>query len=135
MAVTASRLAAGAAAAGALAAAHAWLRIAPGAAVRWATRRPSQSGAAERTPAPADPIARAVASAAARLPWRASCLEQGLALVLLLAITRRPARLVVGVARDEASIRAHAWVERDGRIILGAVGGQHFAPLPLSRAC
>lgn len=136
MAVTARRLGRAMAAACAIAVARAWLRIAPGGAVRWASGRASRhEKPTARTPSRGDEIARAVAGAAARLPWQASCLEQGIALVLLLAIVRHPARLVVGVIREDASIRAHAWVESDGRVVLGAAGEQAFAPLPLSRAC
>ena len=136
MAVTARRLGRATAAACAIAVARAWLRIAPGGAVRWASGRASlHANASACAPSRGDAIARAVAGAAARLPWQASCLEQGIALVLLLAIVRQPARLVVGVIREDASIRAHAWVESDGRVVLGAAGEQAFAPLPLSRAC
>lgn len=135
MTLTPRRLVDGAAAVCAMAVAQSWLRIDPGGAVRWASARPSRAGGPDRTAVRVDAIACALAGTAARLPWQTSCLEQGVALVLLLATSRRPARLVVGVAREDASIRAHAWVESDGRVVLGAAGGPGFAPLPLSRAC
>ena len=75
---------------------------------------------------------RAIAGVGIRLPWHASCLEQGLALVMLLAVARVPARLVVGVSRPDSSMRAHAWVESEGRVILGGAQAEHFRPLPIA---
>lgn len=129
------RLIDGLAAACAIVAAQVSVRVASGSAVRWASSRPSRDESSEGTLVRSAQFARAVAGVAARLPWPASCLEQGIALVLLLWIARRPARLVVGVSREESSLRAHAWVESDGRVILGAANEPEFAPLPLSRTC
>lgn len=42
------------------------------------------------------------------------CLPRALLLYWLLRARRRPARLLVGVARERAALRAHAWVEADG---------------------
>jgi hypothetical protein len=129
------RILGGVAAACAIVVSQAWLRVAPGAAVRWASGRASRHQPSARSTPRVDSIARAVAGAAARLPLQASCLEQGIALVLLLAIARHPARLVVGVSREESSIRAHAWVESEGRVILGSASEPEFVALPLSGAC
>jgi hypothetical protein len=127
------RLLSGVAAASAIVVAQSWLRLAPGGAVRWASGRASRGESSACLPHRIQPVARAVAGAAARLPWRASCLDQGIALVLLLSITGQRARLVVGVSRDDASIRAHAWVECNGHVILGADAEPAFAALPLTR--
>jgi Transglutaminase-like superfamily len=75
-----------------------------------------------------DATCRAVAGVGARL--HATCLEQAAALVMLLAIARIPARLVIGVGRDAAALRAHAWVESGGRVVLGAAEAPDFVPFP-----
>lgn len=119
----AARLPAHFCAASALLVARAWLGASPGSAVRWGTRRaPAPAGTHPRA------TARAVEAAGARL--HATCLEQGLALLLLLAVRRMPARLVIGVSRPETVLQAHAWVECGGEVILGAAEAEAFLPLP-----
>jgi hypothetical protein len=84
------------------------------------------------------PIPRSHPESTGRLTrWRArlsllaaSCLEQGLALVMLLAVSRVPARLVIGVSRPGSMFAAHAWVECGGRVVLGAAQAADFVPLP-----
>lgn len=111
----------------ALAASRIWLRTAPGRAVRWAAgdlhARPSSR-------ALLTPVRMASAIRAVGIRTHASCLEQGLALVMLLTITRIPARLVIGVSRLDGAIAAHAWVEYQGRIVLGEPQAVDFVPLP-----
>jgi hypothetical protein len=80
-----------------------------------------------------DSTARAVAAVSARPLLRASCLEQGLALTMWLAAAHIPARVVLGVRRSQSlrsGLSAHAWVEHDGRIVLGAVQAVGLTPLP-----
>lgn len=60
-------------------------------------------------------IARAVATAAAFYPGRAQCLEQSLALYLLLRRRGIPAELRIGV--QPFPFVAHAWVEHDGHAV------------------
>jgi Transglutaminase-like superfamily len=71
----------------------------------------------------------AVTVIGARPPFSATCLEQGVALVMLLTIARIPAKLVVGVTRAESAFRAHAWVECGGVVVLGGAQSQGFTPL------
>jgi hypothetical protein len=99
--------------------------------VRWASsphrnRVTGPTAAVERT---RGALARAVAAIGSQPMVRATCLEQGIALVLLLSILRVPARLVVGVSRDGV-LRAHAWVACGGVIVLGGTPAPEFAPLP-----
>ncbi len=61
----------------------------------------------------AEQVARAVATAAAFFPGRAICLEQSVALHVLLRRRGYPAALRVGV--QPYPFRAHAWVELEGR--------------------
>ena len=109
----------------ALAVARICLRCAPGPYVRWAAADRPQPSGKYRTP---DALARAVVSVGCRT--QASCLEQGLALVMLLAVARVPARLVIGVSHPGSTFAAHAWVECRGRVVLGAAQAADFVPLP-----
>lgn len=65
-----------------------------------------------RDVAPGD-CARAVATAAAFFPGRAVCLEQALALYVVLRRRGFPAALRIGV--QPRPFQAHAWIELDGR--------------------
>jgi transglutaminase superfamily protein len=57
---------------------------------------------------------------ASRCPPRTTCLVQALAAQLLLAREGCPSRLHFGVSRTlEGVFRAHAWLESDGRIVIG----------------
>ena len=67
-------------------------------------------GSAKGTP---ERAARSVTLAAAFFPGRAVCLEQSLALYLLLRRGRHPVELRIGV--QPYPFEAHAWVELDGR--------------------
>lgn len=124
-----TRVAALCAAASALLAARACLALAPGRTVRKAA--PAND---PRDPRPVNPtrildLCWAITAIAARTPFSATCLEQAVALVMLLTIARIPANLVVGVARAESAFRAHAWVESAGVVVLGGAQSQGFTPL------
>lgn len=113
------------------------LRIAPGRVVKWATTR-GDAGARASMPASVSKASRALAHAVALIGARvhATCLQQGVALVMLFAAARLPGRLVIGVATCDSALRAHAWVESGGRAILGAqeAAGYHRVPVAAS-AC
>jgi hypothetical protein len=49
----------------------------------------------------------------------ATCLTQALATKAVLKRYGQESKIVLGVAKSDASILAHAWVEIDGRIIFG----------------
>jgi hypothetical protein len=86
------------------------------------TRRQDGLGAAE--------ISWAVNAVGRRLGPLTTCL--GMALVARLLLTRRsiPSRLHFGVARDEVrNFTAHAWLECDGRVIVGRSEARNFTPL------
>jgi hypothetical protein len=70
-----------------------------------------------------DAIVRAVVAASRRVP-AASCLTQALAAQRLLAREGYDSKLEIGVARSEAgTFEAHAWLVRDGRIVIGEIDG------------
>lgn len=75
-------------------------------------------------------IVWAVEAMGRRVP-RASCLTQALAAKLLLGAFGLQSHLCLGVARtDDGALRAHAWLERGGRPILGGAGVQSLVLLP-----
>jgi hypothetical protein len=76
----------------------------------------------------ADGIAWAVVSAARFIPG-ASCLAQALAAEVLLARDGHAAQIHLGVAKNQGAIQAHAWVECSGRVLLGDLDLDRYAPL------
>ncbi len=117
----------------------AWVRLAlwrwPFASVRMraARRRLGRTRYNPERAAAADPyvLAWAVRAAAHRVP-RASCLTQALALESLLADEGLTAEFRIGVARRaDGSFEAHAWLERDGQVLIGGVPDlERFAVMP-----
>jgi hypothetical protein len=66
-----------------------------------------------------DSVVWAVAVASRYLP-QATCLVRGLAAQVLLADAGIPSDLCIGVTKDDpTSFEAHAWVETDGRVLIG----------------
>jgi hypothetical protein len=106
-----------------------WLRVGAGPAVRWSMRG-ARAAIGPTIASPRYDFARAVAAVGARWPFNATCLEQGIALVLLLKWSGVPARLTIGVARSGAALNGHACVESRGRVLLG--GAQMEGLLPLT---
>lgn len=66
----------------------------------------------------------AIQAAARRVPWRALCIEQGLALQRLMRRDGIDARLHYGVRHDHVGgmLQAHVWVTVDGMAVIG--GGE-----------
>lgn len=75
-------------------------------------------------------IVWAIEAASRRVPG-ATCLTQALSAKLLLWCFGHQTRLCLGVARSSTGeFRAHAWLERDGRPLVGGAGVQTFVRLP-----
>lgn len=71
-------------------------------------------------------MAWSVSTAASVLPGRYSCLPQALATIAILRSHRIEAELRLGALRDDrGAIEAHAWVESQGRVVIGSTA-QHF---------
>ena len=72
----------------------------------------------------------AITTAAAQVPWRALCFQQGLAAQLMLRLRGIPSVLYYGAAQDNRSgLYAHVWV-RDGDVdIIGGEIASNFAIL------
>jgi len=76
----------------------------------------------------------AIETASRHLPGVGNCLVQALACRTMLTRRGCPARLRLGVGRDkEGRFRAHAWVESEGRIVIGRRGSFGRAGLPALR--
>src|SRR5881398_2794783 len=53
-----------------------------------------------------------------------TCLVRALVAEMLLTGIDRPMRLMIGVRRAaDSRLESHAWIERDGRVIVGGAGG------------
>ena len=90
-------------------------------------RRPKR----DRARPSVDHLVWAVTVASRRVP-RASCLTQALALQSLLLREGHDATLRLGVAKTAAGeLEAHAWLEHDGRTVIGGPQSARFTPLPL----
>ena len=76
-------------------------------------------------------LSGAVSSAARRTPWRSLCLEQALALALMLRMRGLPHALVLGAASGEGGdpMRAHAWLLLDEQVLIGGSGSERFTAL------
>ena len=85
---------------------------------------------ARATRPPADRVAWAVAAVSRIIP-RATCLTQAISAQLLLRHYGYAAKLCIGVTRSAAGqFLAHAWLERDGRVLLGGAESAAFTALP-----
>jgi hypothetical protein len=82
-------------------------------------------------PVSAERVAWAVSRVSRFVPG-ASCLTQALATRVLLSRRGFEGRLRVGVAKaDNGKLEAHAWIERDGVILIGDQPGlRRFVELP-----
>jgi len=95
---------------------------------RLAQGRKSQRPVDART---VDRVAWAVGAAGRHLPLGKRCLTQALVAQVLLARRGQPACLRLGVARREnGEFRAHAWIECEGRIVVGGKSASGYTALP-----
>lgn len=74
----------------------------------------------------AEAVGRAVNGVAARVPWRANCLNRALAAASMLRAREVPHTLSLGVRRTNLNmgLEAHAWLQVGGRFVTGE-GEQH----------
>ena len=77
-----------------------------------------------------DRIVWAVVVASRYVP-KSTCLTQALTAQVLLAQRGFPAQLHIGVAKqgEDKPLEAHAWVESEGRIVIGGSGLGHYTRL------
>ncbi len=109
-----------------------WLWLLPFSGQRGLLTRLSQAPAAGRQADLSLPerVGRAIATASGYVP-KTTCLTQALAAQALLKRGGFPAHLRLGVGRDaKGRFQAHAWVENDGRVIIGDSELERYRPLP-----
>jgi len=72
---------------------------------------------------------------ASRYAPRTTCLTQALAAQVLLGFDGIPASIRIGVAKEKVGeLEAHAWLERDGKILMGGSEADHrYVRLLVSR--
>lgn len=75
-----------------------------------------------------DRVRRAVQAWARRVPWRAVCFQQGLAVHLMLRRRGVDSRLHYGVA-GAPELAAHVWVSARGRTLIGGEEAPRFTCL------
>ena len=69
----------------------------------------------------------AVETAARIAPWRAMCIQQGMALQWMLRRRGVDARLHYGIARDEiGELQAHVWVAAGDAVVIGGAEAPRF---------
>ena len=85
------------------------------------------------TPAQAELISWAIASASARVPWRSDCLLQAMAASMWLDRTRTGYKLNIGVRKNaEEQLEAHAWLTSGDNTITGGLPDlESFSEIPL----
>lgn len=80
---------------------------------------------------PPQRIAWAIRVASRYLAGTGSCLVQSLAAQTMLARRGYSSHLRIGVAKDKGGrLKAHAWVECEGKIVIGGRGVSQYAALP-----
>lgn len=89
-----------------------------------AERKASSFTAAERIP-------WAIQAASRYVPRGSNCLVQAIATQAMLARRGHSAHLRIGAAKDSGTqFKAHAWVEWNGRIVVGGPGVSEFTAFP-----
>ena len=85
----------------------------------------------ESNPLPPERIVWAIRVVSRYLQGTMNCLVQAFATQSMLARRGHPARVRIGVAKDECGqLKAHAWVECEGKIVIGGVGMSQYTALP-----
>jgi len=101
--------------------------------LRLALHRISQLTGAPKDLLDFDPeqISWAVAAASRFVPG-STCLTRALAAAVLLERRKYPAHLRIGFIRTpDCRLRGHAWVESEGRVVIGKGDLSGYTPLPL----
>jgi hypothetical protein len=79
--------------------------------------------------AAADLIGRAIGRAARNVPFRAVCLQQAFAALLMLRRRGLPATVQLGLLREGSELRAHAWSLCGEVPVTGIAHAKGFTPI------
>jgi len=94
---------------------------------KYSARVSNSGGNSPRNP---DKIIWAVSAIGRYLPLRPSCLEQALTARLLLCREGYHSIVRIGIAAGNDRFQAHAWLEHNGKIVVGNKAVEDFHPLP-----
>ncbi len=89
----------------------------------------ARQAAVEPDPATIASVVRAVEAWGRRVPWRALCMEQGVAAATMLARRGYPVDLAYGAAMIDGELKAHVWVRSGDRDVIGCENAAAFAIL------
>jgi transglutaminase superfamily protein len=81
-----------------------------------------KSRTSDRDDLSADRLVWALNVVGHRVPPLRNCLVRALVAEIALGSSALPVRVTIGVERAAGSVEAHAWVEQNGRVILGGSG-------------
>jgi hypothetical protein len=77
-----------------------------------------------------DRLLTAIDATGRRLGSYSTCLVRALVAEMLLTGIDRPTRLMIGVRRGtHRRLESHAWIERDGRVLVGGSAGDRYQPI------
>lgn len=74
-------------------------------------------------------VGEAVTVAARNVPWNAVCLPQAMAAKAMLARRGQGSALLLGAAKVNDGLTAHAWLVAGGEVVVGEEGMAEVAPL------
>jgi hypothetical protein len=77
----------------------------------------------------AEAVGRAIARAARYVPFRAVCLQQAFAALLMLRRRGLAATVHLGLNREDGALKAHAWSHCGGVPVTGVPVSRSFAPI------
>lgn len=89
----------------------------------------SQTGQGRIAAAEAERIGRAIARAARHVPFRAVCLQQAFAALLMLRRRGLAATVHLGLIREDSELKAHAWSHCGEVPVTGVAVASGFAPI------
>jgi hypothetical protein len=96
---------------------------------RWVNTSPTDDGFHTDV---SNRIVWAVEAASRQFPAIGTCLTQALTVHVLLARRGVQSDVRIGVMRDsQGEFTAHAWLERDGNILIGEADHKSFNPMPV----
>ncbi|HLW78558.1 MAG TPA: lasso peptide biosynthesis B2 protein [Terriglobia bacterium] len=88
----------------------------------------SPSASPSRAPVTPDRLAYLVELAARVYPFGATCLKKALVLYALLQRRGVDVKLIIGATKTDRKLDAHAWLEHDGRVLIGGPA-ERYEPL------
>jgi len=92
------------------------------------------TGSGQVDPEQAKVIAQAIARAARHVPFRAVCLQQAFAALLMLRSGGLAATVHFGLLRDGGELKAHAWSRCGDVPVTGVAASSGFAPIAVFAA-